>query len=380
MKLFTRVSPLGWFYLASSLGYIYFWGAIAIPYLTFRQIPLATSLLMLSVYNIAASLLEYPTGVWADVHGYKKAIMIGFLAFAVGNFFFMLPGGIIIPIMAMGFVALGTSLISGSDYGLLNGLSDNQKKAIADYKFIADMTIFASAFISGWLFSLNPYATFVVSLPLCLLGAAAITKVPETKDRRNQGNMFATAKSGLIAVRDNRRLLGLTILFTITFGIALCIKHIFGSLTVLYDLKPEILGMVVGIGAFIRAWGAKIYGKIDLSFGLVLGLLAISLGFSGWWANVYMVILLILAFQLGVGFFIAKIDHHFQQYCEDEVRASVFSFRKLSSRLFSSAYLLLFSLLLSRSTFGWIMFISALGIILTYLGVRTWVVEKKAQV
>lgn len=236
------------------------------------------------------------------------------------------------------------------------------------------MTIFVTAFLSGWLFTLNPYATFMVSLPLCLLGAVVITKVPETRDRRNQGNMFATAKLGLTTVRDNRKLLGLTILFTIIFGIALCIKHIFGTLTVLYDLKPEILGMVVGVGAFSRAWGAKAYGKMDLSFGLVVGMLAISLGFSGWWSSVYIVILCLLAFQLVVGFFIAKIDHQFQTNSHDKVRASVFSFRKLTSRVFSSAYLLLFSLLLSRSTFGWIMFLSALGILLTYLGVRSWLV------
>lgn len=370
MRLIYRLSPLNRFYVASSLGYIFFWVALAVPYLTYRQVPLSTILFLLSAYNIVASLLEYPTGVWADVYGYKKAIILGFGACTVANIVFLLPGGIIIPILGMGMLALGVSFISGSDYGLLNGLEVNQKKAIANYKFIADMTIFASAFLSGWLYNIDHRVPFVVSIVLCVFGAVVITTVPEDRVRQGQGNIFSTAKLGLTSVRDSHVLLGLTLLFTIIYGIAICIKYIFGSLSVLFTLQPEILGMVVGIGAFIRAWGAKVYSRKDFSFSLVLGILAVAVGLAGWWSNVYAVIVCLLAFQLVVGFFIAKIDHQFQLNCQDSIRASVFSFRKLSSRLFSSLYLLIFSAFLSRSTFGVIMTFSAIGIILTYLIVR----------
>lgn len=376
MKLFARVSPLRRFYLAIGTGYIYFLAAIAIPYLTYRQIPLSTALMLLSLYNIACSLLEYPTGVWGDVYGYKKSIFLGFVAALIGNLIFLLPGGIWVPVVALGFFALGVSLVSGSDYGLLNGLSHNQKKAIADYRFVADMAIFISAFVSGWLFKIGPYLPFIVSLGVNIVGAVMITTVPETRARVGHANVFRTAKQGFVAVRDSRLLLGLTILFTVIYGIALCVKYIFGSLTVLFDLKPEVLGMVIGLGAFIRAWGAKAYGKKDFAFGVVLVLLALALGMSGWWPGVYGIILGLLCYQLINGFFIAKIDHQFQQNCEDQVRASVFSFRKLSSRIFSSGYIMIFSLFLTRDTFGWIMAFSALGIMLTYLAVRALIKPK----
>lgn len=376
MRLIGRLTPLNRFYLASGLAFTYFWVAIAIPYLTYRQISLPTALFLLSAYNIVSSLLEYPTGVWADVHGYKKSQVLGFASCITSYLFFLLPGGILTIIIGLGFLAFGVAMMSGSDYGLLYGLSTNQKQAISNYKFIADMMLFVSAFISGWLFKINPWLPFIINLGVWVVGIAIMTTVPETRVTKNQANIFLTAKQGLVSVRSHQILLGLTILFTVVYGIALCIKHIFGSLTVLFDLQPEILGMVIGIGAFVRAWGAKAYSKLDLPFGPILIFLALSLGISGWWPVVSGVIISLLLFQLVVGFFIAKIDHQFQVNCQDEVRASVFSLRRLTSRLFSSLYLLIFSLFLSRSTFGYIMLFSAMGIIAIFLIVKSLLVIK----
>lgn len=360
------MTSLNRFYLASFAASTYFWIAITIPYLTFRNIPLSTVLFMISAYNIVGSVLEYPTGVFGDIYGYRKSQLLGFIFLIASHLILLLPGGILLYSFGLLLLAFGISSISGNDFGLLYGLSGNQKKAIADYKFYCDMSLFVSAVAGGFLMFINPILPFVINIVVWIVGFFIMSTVPEKRIIKGEGNIFATAHQGLKAIKSSRILIGLCIFFTVVYAIGAGVKFWVGSFNVLFLLSPSIIGLIIGFGTFARGWGAKLSTKLNFSLPLRVILIIVPLFIAGVTRQIEIIIGSILLFQLFMGGILVYFDHQFQIHSPDSVRASIFSFRKLTSRLFQSIYFFLLGLLLSQYHLALVFFGSALLILMAF--------------
>ena len=67
--------------------------------------------------------LEYPTGVSGDQYSHKFSVLSGLLSTALGFFLLSMDGSYLFFLFSSSFVALGLSLIYGSDTALLHSVS-----------------------------------------------------------------------------------------------------------------------------------------------------------------------------------------------------------------------------------------------------------------
>jgi hypothetical protein len=82
--------------------------------------------------------------------------------------------------------------------------------------------------------------------------------------------------------------------------------------------------------------------------------------------------ILLIIFMMLLGFLMSHIDGDIHSLASDHIRASLFSIKRLTLRLFSSLYLFLIGLALSSGKFPLFMFATGVIMLLTVLASRRY--------
>lgn len=321
----------------------YFWISVAVPYLAFRGISLHEILFILSVYQVAIIIFEFPTGVVGDYFGHKTSLILGSILTVIAMSVILLPGPKYIFYVGVLLNAIGSSLVSGSDIALLKSISKKFKHDYSDYLSLSDFTLLIVAPMGTLLFKLNPL------LPIALTILGSFTTIffllsIQTKKglvvKDTSGNIFKLAFEGVRVTIKNKRLLLLFLVTMVIGGFAVSVKTIMGIVVESSIIDVSWLGLIIGIAMFLRGIGKKYLSKIVVFTSnrllIVLIVLFLVSGFID--SFIYLLITLSLS-ALIVGALITNIGVEVNHHIEDKYRASVLSLQNLLKRLFSSVYL-----------------------------------------
>ena len=330
------------YFISVVFSYSYFWISLAIPYLSWRGLSGVQTFSLMSIYQIAGVLIEYPTSVLGDRYGYRRTVILGNIFSAISMFVLVQPGSYWYYAFGLFLNAVGTSLMSGNEQGMLKEISTSVRRDTALRSSVSEFVLFLSAIIGGWLGGISYVFALYISGGLMLSTVFPILAIRTRRVQHpNPPNTLTIIKDGLSSFQ-NPIFQQLFMILAIFGGFFFTIKSIYGSFGELYEYPVEQIGIIVGLGALFRSAGSAIYAKYDqiiklpllIIMSIMIAVLAIS-------SPLFMIIILLL-FQLLVGYVLSAIDGDIQDLAADHIRSSLFSFKRLIMRLFSSVYLLIY--------------------------------------
>jgi MFS family permease len=369
---FHKITDLTLYYISLVFSYSYFWIALAVPYLMWRGLTGIEAFSLMSLYQLVGVVIEYPTSVLGDRYGYRRVVILGNIFSALAMFILAQNGTYWHYFVGLAVLALGTGLMSGNEQGMLKQISSRVRYDTAKRSSIAEFVLFLSAIIGGWLGGIS--YTFALYLSGVLMLSAVIPLLFIRNQSTKKSSVHGIKKiilDGLRALTD-RIFLQMFIVLAVFGGFFFTIKSIFGSFGDLYNYPVELIGIIVGFGALSRSLGSGIYAKFQtltkLPLLIVMSLMLIILSLS----SPSIIIIILLIFQLLVGYVLSSIDGDIQDLAQDHIRSSIFSFKRLIMKLFSSGYLFVYGLMVDLGLFSIMMIGLGLSMLLVAYLTRSY--------
>lgn len=362
-------NPVLQFQLGQFFSYFYFWLAIAIPYLVYRDLTLTQAITLISFYQLSTAILEYPTGVVADYFGHKISLSIGHLIQGIGILFMAVQGPIYQYYFTILIMGIGGALSSGSDIALLKSISKSFKRDLANYEITSHISLIISALLSGLVVKISYEFALIITFLTSLLSAFTILTIKANPHERQAGNIFSAAKEGIKVTFNNKTLLAIMFFLVFLGGYIRSIKTIWGGFFELKDAEISLIGVAVAFGVATRIIGFQIgkytKGRHIKYFAILTGLLFLATALSG--SSTLIAGLLFATTNLTTGLLLLELNTQVSEIAPDEVRASVFSLNSLVMRLFMSAYLFMSGVIMEKYSFEALMTITLVIFIVTYL-------------
>ncbi len=362
MKKLTKIK------LARILSKGTFWISIIVSYLTFRNIPTDQAYFLISLYSISVVLLEYPTGVIGDTFSHALSYKLGLLITALSYIGLSLPGTFITYAILMVIVALGISLISGSDEALLFNNSNSFEKDYSQVKTYSIIISVISISFGAWIYNYNKNLPTLLTGLFYFLAFLIILRVKEIKEKniKSQGNVFAKAKQGLLSIKRNKILRGLVLYNALIAAYFLSFKWLYNELFLTLNFKESIFGIIISGLTLLTALGTKISKKFPNNIYLNFLIFIILLLLTGFTSSSLISLTSLLILFTDRGIIETKLQIEINNKVRNDLRASTISLRNLLKRLLSSLYLFILGLISNNLSLG--LFIIYSGIIILFTG------------
>ena len=358
------------FKIASTVTNSPFWVAIIVLFFNSKGISVPDAFKLLSFYQISVVLLEYPTGVIGDYFSHKISISSGFLLSSLGLFASTLQLHIFFYYLVMVILALGTSLVSGSNTALLHKLSDDFKKDSSSLKTISMIWMLIALSLGGIIGKHSLVIPIYLTSITFLIGFTIMLSIKHSDHNNNSGNVFNKAKEGLLHIKSNRTLISILTVNAIVSGVFLSTKWFYNPFFEALNINISWWGILISLASLLSIVGVFVYKKFTshriiwyyltliILFGLT-SLLNSKLSFVSLPA-------LMVAHLVGGGYVQTFFEVDINKHLTDSTRASVISFGSLLIRLTSSLYIYTTGLILTNFDLSYLFVFTA--ILLTVIG------------
>jgi MFS family permease len=210
------------YYLYNFFRDLAFFAPVIVLFWQSRGLNMTQIMILQSIYAIAVVILELPTGAFADYFGKRKSLILGTFSFALASFYyafgFKFWQFVISEIMA----ALGMAFVSGADSAFIHETLKSIGREL-DYKKVEGRTqgfrqiahtlgSLIGGFIGSFSLAFTLIATGIASLVASVIGYF-FARTKEKLPREEKTEYLKIIKESLIIIKNNRRLLWLTLFF-----------------------------------------------------------------------------------------------------------------------------------------------------------------------
>lgn len=329
-----------------------FWIPIWLPFIESKGISIGTAFTIIAIYSAAVILLEYPTGVIGDTYSHKFSVSLGFLIMAVANVFLAFASGVISLTFGVLVLAVGTTLISGSDQAYYHSLFGESYRK--EYRFLKNAGMVATIIgitLGSWFFTLAPILPLIANGLVIAIAFYIFSTMPEEESPKSsvpqEVNPFVTAKSGIKLLLTNRVLQYILVVHAITFAFTNNLKWLHGNVLTLIKLPVEFWGLMIAVFYFGGLLGVTLHKKFEGLFSntLILAtvtILILSLGFS---THVLILPVVVFLIALLLNIVSTTIDLEIQESTPSSIRASVLSLKSLIGRAAAALYVTIIGIL-----------------------------------
>lgn len=347
-----------------------FWIAIIVLYLNSRGITTPDVFKLISFYQFSVVLLEYPTGVIGDHFSHKASITLGFLFSSLGMLFATFQLSMIYYYMVMIIIALGVSLVSGSNTALLYKLSDDFKKDSASLKTTTMTWSLIALSLGGIIGKYSLVVPVYLTSISFFIGFLAMFSIKHSDHNKNTGNIFNKAKEGLVHIKNDNTLVSILVANALVSGIFLSTIWFYNPFFEALNINVSWWGILISFASLLSVVGVIVYKKIPsrniLWYYLFLIILFILTSFVSSKISIVALLALLLAHLVGGGYIQTFLEVDINNHLVDSTRASVISFGSLLIRLTSSLYIFVTGLILTNYNLPYLFIFTA--ILLTIIG------------
>ena len=353
--------------------------------------PLAIGLLEMT-FHIAKFVAEVPTGIFADLLGRRKSLIIYCLVSALQNLLFLYPTP---PLMILSFILAGTAFAfrGGADEAILWNIAAHIDPADQSRRYsrlvsrlylvglIGEVIGTASG---GYLGQILVVLPFICQATLTALGAIPLLFIPEQRAtfeaHQPRPNPFSHFRSGLRTVRQQPLLVGLLLISGLTTSCWQTIYFYYQLYLHGLGFTLALIGIVVALSTgtyflFTAAtpWFMRLLRPkwLIATFVLaeLLGLLLMSTN-----SPVLGVLGYLFFFQASTAVLMPAISTYINERSPEAQRATILSFQ---TGLFSAAMIILFPLFglgithaAYSTVYRWTLVALALGSLATFFVTR----------
>ncbi len=337
-----------------------FTSAIWVIYLAGRGYsPLAIGLFE-TLFHVAKFLSEVPTGIFADLLGRRKSLIVYCVLSALESLLFLWPTT---PLIALSFLLSGISFAfrGGANEALLWTLAgratpDNQKtyysKLVSRMLMVATLGEVIGTAAGGYLGHILQILPFLCKVGMMLLGILPLLLIPEqliptTNETEERVSSLRHLKSGLQAVWHNPALLGLLLISGLTESCWQTIYFFYQLYLHGVGFSLSSVGLIIAasngcnfLATALAPWFMRWLPErllVPIFVGIqILGLWLMSLPQAAISVIGYLVL-----FQGSIAILYPAISTYINERSPEKQRATVLSFQ---TGLFSAAMIVLFPL------------------------------------
>lgn len=330
-------------YLNSLLGWARFFLPVMALFYIASEVTLFEFSIIMSVFSLVILLFEIPSGVFADLAGKKLSMMIGVFCFIIEVFILAFFNGFEMFLIAKIISGVGVGFVSGASSAILFDTlkrlgRESEHKIISGKQFMYSNISMAFVFIiGGYLFSIDPKLTAIVSLPFMILQFILLFFLVEPYKSKNK----TTFKNSLIHLKE-----GLSyfyshkyVKFLVAFAfIVSAFSNILLTMSSVYYEKilisVSLIGTFAFFGSLITAYANKSASKIEDKIGEKNCLNLIIVGFI---VSLFLMVFLfpyfgIISFYLFLfmfGFYGVILNHYMNLHIESSHRATMLSIKSM---------------------------------------------------
>lgn len=353
--LHRTIALIPWYQLLNSL---LFWQAVWFLYFQ-ANLSGAEAIILYSVYDIATTVLEVPSGYFSDRIGRRFTLLLGTLCSVLGCLALAVGGSFAVFALGQCLIGAGSAFKSGTDSALLyealeaTGRKEEiEAQELRVWRFtLAGLAL--SAVIGGAMSLISPTLPFYATA-IAFAGATALVACMSEPPRRSGtvitlGGQIAALKTAFL----NPVLTWLFVLAVLMYGFS-HLPFVFGQPFILTALEgysigaqaPLISGMVSSVMMIVAALASIIALRMRRRLGLPLLLLfafglqialAGALALSTSSLVIGVLLLRMVPDSLSNPFILARI----QPLLEDNTRATYLSLKSLGGKVFFATTLLL---------------------------------------
>lgn len=317
--------------------------------------PHTVAMSTLVIFSIGMLVAEYPSGVFADWAGRKRALALSCVLNIAGASLYALSSSLFALFAGQFIFGLSGAFRSGSDSAWLHshledaGVPERYSAALARLRMASNGGIVAGCFTGGFLYAWWPPSVFVGTALFSLAALVFLRGLEEPPRPAVHGNYFGVLRASLAEVRHNRPVLAILLLggFGSTFFFFLF--WTMQSYLVEIGAPVEGNGFVVGTTSLLSAvsltalaWLAASQRRHRMAMAVLLfampcALLISAAAYRAGWVWLGAGVLIITA--MGQVLFRTLTNIRLQELVPDTVRASLVS---LASWLASLLYVPVF--------------------------------------
>ncbi len=317
--------------------------------------PHTVAMSTLVIFSIGMLVAEYPSGVFADWAGRKRALALSCVFNIVGASIYVMSSSLMALFAGQFIFGLSAAFRSGSDSALLHshleraGVPERYSAALARLRIASNSGIVTACFTGGWLYAWWPPSVFAGTALCSLIALVLLYGFEEPPRPVVHGNYLGILRASLAQVGDHAAVRAILLLggFGSTFFFFL--YWTMQSYLVEIGAPVERNGLVVGTTSLLSAisltalsWLAASRRRHGVAMGVLLfaiplALLVAAVAYRTGWLWFGAGVLIVTA--MGQVLFRNLTNIRLQELVPDSVRASLVS---LASWLASLLYVPVF--------------------------------------
>lgn len=354
-------------YMVTSVGYFQIAGASWVALLALRGFSLLEIGMLESIFHIVSFCFELPTGVFADVLGRKKTLVLSQVASLVSGIFMILSNGFTTTAIAIGCNALSYNLASGTREALaydslkLEGKEGNYNRFASTEMMlyrISNSTATLCAGLALWLGYKRAYAIDIVFELTAVCIACSLTEVIPEEDSQIEKVRKESVLLKLVQIIleswyflcSNKKARRIMVVNAFIGAVSTLVLFFLQAKLPMAGLHHAMLGpalFVMGLGA---ALGSKVvaffpnsrYQRIILAAGIGV-VFAFGMIFTG---NPYLMIL---------GGFVGAFADDFLEVRTDVILNDMIPSKQRATLISVSSFLFSVIMIVMSTVFGWVM-------------------------
>jgi MFS family permease len=214
------------YYLFQFLANMGFFNPVIVLFWQQNGLSMTQIMLLQSFYGIAVSILELPTGAFADYFGKKKSLLVGALFWAGGCFWYGTSNTFWQFFVGEFLIGLGSAFFSGADRAYLHqvlrdeGEEGTFKKAEGRARGFIQVAQGVGSIIGGFIATISLGLTIVTTGLTNLINVGIIMTFPSVKKTKDHSlSYFQIIKESLILTYQHKELLWLTLFFSTFYAL-----------------------------------------------------------------------------------------------------------------------------------------------------------------
>jgi MFS family permease len=318
--------------------------------LSFDLSLLKATITISTVFYLMGFLFEIPSGIFADLYGRKKTLILASFLLLAGILLFSFGSSFPVFLLAGIFWGIGMAFDSGATDALLYDTllelkrEEEFKKIKGNILFYTYLALAISSLVSSFLYTINPRLPFY--LASISVGIAFLTSLTfrEPKYHKSRGDFNKHFKKSMKLIYNSKDLMWITVYSIVLLqSIFMFTTNFAQPYLISSGMKIIYFGILFASFRVFSSIGAKCSDKLEkfLSMKKLLFLLIISLGAVffglGFYIKIYsFIFILIMYFILGASGPI--IDDFINKRVKSSHRATVFSIIILFGSLFNMIF------------------------------------------
>lgn len=173
----------------------------------------ALAMSIFSITFISSAIFEIPTGIFSDMIGRKKTVVLGALSLLLTTIFYALGQSYLILVIGAIFEGLARSFFSGNNNALLYDTLAEEQKTDKYHRYLGKVSsteqaaLAIGAVIGGFIANISlPLVMWLSVIPNIILVITSLGLVETQKYLNQSGNIYSHLKKALVLFRKNYRL------------------------------------------------------------------------------------------------------------------------------------------------------------------------------